>query len=249
MDGQSRWTHPMSSMSPVTDRQPTAITPVMSRYDFNGPDGLAKARRHFFWRDHAFLRVAFSNAHWIGPEVVRTNQPSPKQLEAWADRGIKTVINLRGRRDEGYYWLEKAACERLGLTLIDAPLDSRDVPPPDRVHRARELFRTIEYPVLMHCKSGADRVGLMAVFYRHFHLGEPIGEAIRELSKKYLHHREGDSGILDFFLEKYLREVEPTGIRFIDWIDSPDYDPKAIRAEFKASFWGRMLPDRLFRRE
>ena len=39
--------------------------------------------------------------------------------------------------------------------------------------RARELFRTIEYPVLIHCKSGADRAGMMAVLYRHFHLGEP----------------------------------------------------------------------------
>ena len=163
----------------------------LSRFDLSTPGGRLKAYLDYLWNDHAYLRLGFQNAHWIGPDMVRTNQPWPFQLKWWARRGIKTVINLRGGFDGSFYALEKDACERLGLTLIDAPLDSRDPPQKDRVHRARELFRTIEYPVLIHCKSGADRAGMMAVFYRHFHLGEPISVAIEQLSKKYLHHREG----------------------------------------------------------
>jgi uncharacterized protein (TIGR01244 family) len=221
----------------------------MARYDLSNPGGRFKARWDYVWKDHAFLRRWFSNAHWLGPDLVRTNQPSPRQLAYWKSRGIKTVINLRGARDEAWYALEKDACERLGLTLIDAPLDSRDPPQKDRVHRARALFQTIEYPVLIHCKSGADRAGMMAVFYRHFHLGEPISVAIGQLSKKYLHHREGLTGVLDFTLEKYLREAEPKGIGFIDWIDSDAYDTKAIRAEFKAGWWGTLLTERLLKRE
>ncbi len=221
----------------------------MGRYDLSTASGRRRAGWDYFCKDHAFLRLKFSNAHWIGPDLVRTNQPSPRQLKAWAERGIRTVINLRGARDEAYHALEVEACARLGLTLIDAPLDSRDVPTPDRVHRARELFRTIQYPALIHCKSGADRAGLMAVLYRHFHLGEPISVAIQELSKKFLHHREGLTGVLDFFLEKYIREVEPTGVSFIDWVDGSDYDPKALRAEFKASWWGTLLTERLLKRE
>ncbi len=222
---------------------------LMSRYDLSTAAGRFRAHWDYVWGDHAFLRRWFRNAHWLGPDLVRTNQPSPRQLADWKARGIRTVINLRGARDEAYYALEKDACERLGLTLIDAPLDSRDPPTPDRVHRARELFRTIEYPALIHCKSGADRAGMMAVFYRHFHLGEPISEAIKQLDKKYLHHREGLTGVLDFTLEKYLIEVEPTGVGFLEWIDSPAYDPKAIRQEFKAQWWGTLLTEKLLRRE
>ena len=221
----------------------------MSRYDLSTPGGRFKARWDYVWKDHAFLRRWFMNAHWLGPDLVRTNQPSPRQLEGWATRGIKTVINLRGERDEGYYWLEKAACERLGLTLIDAPLDSRDPPGKDRVRRARELFRSIEYPVLIHCKSGADRAGLMAVFYRHFHLGEPISKAMSELSKKYLHSREGLTGVLDHFLETYVNEVEPTGVGFMEWVESDAYDPQAMRREFRAHWWGTLLTEKLLRRE
>ena len=221
----------------------------MARFDLTTLMGRFKAHWDYLWKDHAFLRVGFSNAHWLGPDLVRTNQPSPRQLADWKARGIKTVINLRGVRDEAYYALEKDACERLGLTLIDAPLDSRDPPQTDRIHRARLLFRTIEYPVLIHCKSGADRAGMMAVFYRHFHLGEPMSLAIKQLDKKYLHSREGLTGVLDFTLETYLREVEPTGVSFLEWVDSPDYDPKAIRARFKAQWWGTLLTEKLLRRE
>ncbi|WP_312219067.1 fused DSP-PTPase phosphatase/NAD kinase-like protein [Brevundimonas sp.] len=221
----------------------------MGRYDLTTPFGRFKARWSYFWKDHAFLRTAFTNAHWLGPDLVRTNQPSPRQLAWWKRQGIKTVVNLRGQRDEAYYWLEKDACERLGLTLIDAPLDSRDPPGKDRVRRAKALFQTMEYPALTHCKSGADRAGMMAVFYRHFHLGEPISAAMSELSKRTLHSREGLTGVLDYTLEKYVAEVEPTGVSFEDWVESDAYDPKAIRAEFKAGWWGKLVVDRLLRRE
>lgn len=221
----------------------------MARYDLTTPWGRFKTRLSYMFKDHAFLRRWFMNAHWVSDELARANQPSPRQLALWKRRGVRTVINLRGARDEAYYWLEKDACARLGLTLIDAPLDSRDAPGPDRVRRARDLFETVEYPALIHCKSGADRAGLMAVLYRHFRQGEPIDQARRELSKTYLHHREGLTGVLDYTLEKYLDEIAPTGQSFLEWVESPDYDPKAIRAEFKANWWGTLLTEKLLRRE
>jgi hypothetical protein len=89
----------------------------------------------------------------------------------------------------------------------------------------------------------------MAVFYRHFHLGEPISEAMGELSKKYLHSREGLTGVLDHFLETYVREVEPTGIGFMEWVESDAYDPQAMRKAFRANWWGTLLTEKLLRRE
>jgi Protein tyrosine/serine phosphatase len=221
----------------------------MSTYDLTTRRGRFKAHWDYVWKDHAFLRHWFQNAHWLGPDLVRTNQPSPRQLAEWKARGIRTVINLRGRPEEVYYALEQDACARLGLTLIDAPLDSRDAPTPERVRRAKTLFETIEYPALIHCKSGADRAGLMAVFYRYFHLGEPMSQAKAQLDSRYLHHRKGATGVLDYTLEKYIGEAEPQGIGFLEWVESDAYDPKAIRAEFKSGWWGRLLTDRLLRRE
>lgn len=201
------------------------------------------------WNDHAYLRLGFSNAHWISDELVRTNQPWPFQLKAWAENGIRTVINLRGGFDASFRALEVEACRRLGLELVDFVVASRDVPTRTQVLGARDLFGRVRYPALMHCKSGADRAGLMAVFYKHFRQGQSIREAIAQLSPRFLHVRAGLTGVLDYVFERYLAEGEPAGLTFVQWVESPAYDPAAIKADFKAAWWGTVLTDKLMRRE
>jgi protein tyrosine/serine phosphatase len=202
----------------------------------------------FLWGDHAYLRLSFTNAHWIGDKMVRTNQPWPFQLKWWQQQGVKTVINLRGGKGS-FYYLEKDACARLGLEMVNFGLSSRDIPSGDRILEAKNLFETLNYPALMHCKSGADRAGIMAVLYRHFHLGHPIAEAKSELSWRTLHAKAGQTGILDYIFDYYNDKVEPQGISFTQWVTSADYDPEALRAGFKASWWGTLLTDKILRRE
>lgn len=222
---------------------------MSKRFDLSTGWGRFKAYWHSIWGDHAFLRVGFSNAHWIGPDMVRAAQPWPFQLRWWKRDGIRTIINLRGGFDTGFYVLERDACERLGLKMVDFTITSREVPRRETVLGARDLFASIEYPALMHCKSGADRAGIMSVFYRHFHLGHPIREAVRELGLRTLHVKQGKTGVLDYVFERYLAEAEPKGIGFVDWVQSDAYDRAKIKADFKASWWGSLLTDRLLRRE
>ena len=203
----------------------------------------------YLWKDHAYLRLGFSNAHWISDELVRTNQPWPFQLKAWAAAGIRTIINLRGGRHTSFRALEVEACARLGLELVDFTVASRDVPTRDQVLGARRLFETVRYPALMHCKSGADRAGVMGVLYKHFRCGQAIREARSQLSPRYLHVRAGLTGVLDYVFERYLAEAEPAGVSFVDWVDSPAYDPVALKADFRAGWWGTLLTERLMRRE
>ena len=221
----------------------------MASYDLSTLAGRARAYWDFMWGDHAFLRLGFSNAHWIGPDLIRANQPWPFQLKWWARRGLKTVINLRGGFDSAFYALEKDACERYGLRMVDATMYSREIPSRERMMYAQELFQTIEYPALMHCKSGADRAGIMSVLYRHFHLGEPIREAVKELGFRTLHVRQGKTGVLDYMFERYLTEAEPQGIAFMDWVMSDAYDPVGMKKDFQAAWWGTLVSDRLLRRE
>src|SRR5690606_33013120 len=98
---------------------------AMGRFDLTTPFGRFKAHWSYFWADHALLRTAFTNAYCLAPDLVRTEQHWTRQLALWKRQGIKAVVNLRDQRAEAYYWLEKDACDRLGLTRFDAPLDSR----------------------------------------------------------------------------------------------------------------------------
>ncbi|MGH7017162.1 MAG: fused DSP-PTPase phosphatase/NAD kinase-like protein [Caulobacteraceae bacterium] len=221
----------------------------MTDFDLSTPGGRLRTTLDYLWNDHAYLRLGFTNAHWISPELARANQPWPFQLARWRRAGVKTVINLRGGLDASFYALERAACERLGLLQIDFTVTSREAPTRAQVEGARDLFETIRYPAMMHCKSGADRAGLMAVLYRHFRQGAPMREAIAELSPRYLHVRAGLTGILDFVFERYLGDVEPKGLSFLEWVQSEAYDPVALKAEFRARWWGTLLTERLLRRQ
>ncbi len=222
----------------------------MTSFDLTTPAGRRRAILDHLWKDHAYLRLAFSNAHWISEELVRTNQPWPFQLKWWRDQGIRTVINLRGGGYmTGAYVLEREACEKLGLTLVDFSVASRDAPQAFKVRAAKEMFETIQYPALMHCKSGADRAGLMSVLYAHFQLGLPLREAMKELSLRTLHVRQGKTGVLDYMFKRYLDEGEPAGLSLLDWLESPAYDHDALRRDFDAGFWGSLLTEGLLRRE
>jgi protein tyrosine/serine phosphatase len=221
----------------------------LADFDLTTPKGRTAAYLDYLWKDHAYLRLGFSNAHWISDELVRTNQPWPHQLAEWKKRGIKTVINLRGGFDASFHALEKDACERLGLKMVDFTITSREVPSRARVHGAKELFETIEYPALMHCKSGADRAGIMSVFYMHFRKGLPIRQALDQLHIRYLHVKQGKTGVLDYTFERYLSEGEPKGQSFLEWVDSDAYDEAGIKADFRAQMWGRLLTEGILKRE
>jgi len=221
----------------------------LAGFDLTTPRGRLSARLDYLWKDHAYLRLGFSNAHWISDELVRTNQPWPFQLDAWAARGVRTIINLRGGFGASFYALERIACEKAGLTLVDFTVSSREAPSRDQVLGARRLFETVEYPALMHCKSGADRAGLMAVLYMHFRRARTIREALDQLSPRYLHVRAGLTGVLDYTFDRYLAEAEPAGMSFVEWIESSAYDPVALKADFRANWWGTLLADRFLRRE
>ena len=221
----------------------------MADFDLSTPGGRLSTTLNYLWNDHAYLRLGFSNAHWISDELVRTNQPWPFQLAEWKRRGVKTIINLRGGFDASFHALEKDACQRLGLTMVDFTITSREVPSRARVHGAKELFETIEYPALMHCKSGADRAGIMSVFYMHFRQGKTIREALEQLSLKYLHIKQGKTGVLDYTFERYLADGEPKGLSFLEWVESDGYDAAQIKADFRAGMLGKLISDKLLRRE
>jgi len=198
--------------------------------------------------DHGVLRLFYVNRHRLGDRAWRSAQPAPRHIRALRRKGLRTVINLRGERLCGSYWLEQAMCERKGIALINFQIRSRAAPTREEIKAARDLFERIEYPMLMHCKSGADRVGLMSALYRFFQEGVPVAEAKRELSLRYGHFRQADTGVLDRFFEKYLEDNARQPMPFLEWVDTV-YDPVELKRSFRASGWARRLVDQVLKRE
>ena len=218
-------------------------------YDLTDPTDRKRAWSDYLWKDHGVLRLRFHNMHEVGGGLWRANQPSPDRLEWLAAQGFKTILNIRGTQPGVcYYDLEREACERHGLAMHDMPFGSREAPYVDRIQRAAKIFESIEYPALVHCKSGADRAGLISVLFALIHLNLPYEQAIEHLSLKYLHVKAGKTGVLDYFFETYRVYNDSNPIGFMEWVETV-YDREAVQANFMSSWWGNLLTERLLRRE
>jgi protein tyrosine/serine phosphatase len=198
--------------------------------------------------DHLVFRLFFTNRHKVADGVWRAAQPLPHQIAAIARMGIRTVVNLRGASDLATYAYEREACRRAGVKLVDFSVKSRRAPSVAELRGARDLFGSVEYPILMHCKSGADRAGLMSVLYRHVHEGVPMDVAIRHLSLRYGHVAQANTGIIDYFFARYIADNARQPIAFFHWVETV-YDRDELQRSFKSSGWANRVVDGLLRRE
>jgi protein tyrosine phosphatase (PTP) superfamily phosphohydrolase (DUF442 family) len=165
-----------------------------------------------------------ANVHTIIPErVYRSAQLSPKELERIVRRhDIRTVINLRGYCAPQEWYLDEArATHHLNICLEDIGLSAGRFPSTRELRRLLEVLDHTEYPVLLHCKQGADRTGLISAFVMLLQTNATLEEAKWQLSPRYGHIAIGRPGNLDRFFELYG-----------DWLrrEGKEHAPAQLRA-------------------
>lgn len=217
--------------------------------DISSTSGRVRAWFDMHLVDHGAIRAIYNNLYDLGGGMFRSSQPSPAQIRRYVEKfGLKSIINLRGEHGYGSYALEKEACEQLGVALHSAKLYSRTPPEVEEVHAMDALFKSIEYPALLHCKSGADRAGLGAALYRILHLGHRVEDAMSELSWKYGHFKRAKTGVLDFFLASYVARNAQSPIGFLEWVNT-EYNREAIETRFHEEGWASLIVDKVLHRE
>lgn len=217
-------------------------------FRLDSPAARRKTALNSWLVDHHLLRALWHARERLSDEMWRANQPGPRELRWAKAQGVRTIVNLRGFRDCGSYVREADACARLGLTLVDFPIRSRGAPHAHVVLGAARMFEEIAYPALMHCKSGADRVGFMSVLYLHLRKRTPVREAMAQLSWRRLHFKSSRTGVLDYFFERYLAETADAPAPLTEWVRTR-YDEEALGRSFTPAPLMGFVVDRLLRRE
>ncbi len=220
----------------------------MFKGDLASPKGRAAAWIDSIFVDHAVFRTLWDNLDEVIPgRLWRTNHPTPGRLARLRQRlQLKTLINLRGHRQCGSDALSREAAGKLGLIHIDMAFESRGAPHRDRILRFAEIYRTLQTPALMHCKSGADRAGLASALAIIFE-GGTAADARKQLHWRYGHFSRSKTGILDAFFVHYERVAEGR-LPFLDWVRD-EYDETALREGFRAHGLSSFINDRILVRE
>lgn len=158
----------------------------------------------------SFIRVG-DNFHAITPGVAyRSGQLEPERLAQYvAEYNIRSVISLRGMHP-GRPWYDKevAACRELGIEFQDAGLSLRELPTEVQLERLTNLFKWVKKPVLIHCKSGADRTGLATAMWMVAMEGKPPSEARKAFSLRYGHVWFGRGGSLQHSFDEWALQWE-----------------------------------------
>lgn len=164
------------------------------------------------------------NFYEIDPhKFYRSAQLTPKELEATVKQyGIKTVISLRGLPQPIFGGeSEVALLDRLGVAFQKYDLSTDYYPKKADLVSIVEAFKTAPKPILIHCRTGADRTGMISALYQIEEMGFQKSKALKQLSFKYWH----------------VRQFHPAMTSFVNlyqgakWV-SESYDPCKLDREF-----------------
>ena len=172
------------------------------------------------------------NFHWVLPgEAARAAQ-------AWAGglgpflkrRGIRAIINLRGRNDDLSWWRnETRIAEAGGIAHLDAMMDSRKLPTRAMLVRLVECFDAAPRPFMLKCSGGQDRTSFAAALYLVHRGGWPaMTEAKAQFARfPYFHLPKTNQRWLARFLDFAIEDSG--GAPVARWI-AERYEPETLKA-------------------
>jgi uncharacterized protein (TIGR01244 family) len=98
-------------------------------------------------------------------DVLIAAQPTTEDLDAWAARGVTTVVNLRSRAETAELAFDSAAeAAARGLAYSEIPMGGADGVSPDIVDQLAEILENAEGPVVIHCRTGSRAAHAYAAY-------------------------------------------------------------------------------------
>ncbi|MBL0370447.1 dual specificity protein phosphatase family protein [Rhizobium sp. KVB221] len=134
------------------------------------------------------IQMTGNFAEVLPDQLYRSAQPSADDIARYAERyGIKTVVNLRGASDAKWYRQEVAATQKAGIKLIDFGMSASRPLTSKQTDQLIALLKDAPKPILIHCKSGSDRTGLVSIIYLQRLAGVDEETAEGQLSIRFGH--------------------------------------------------------------
>ncbi len=151
-----------------------------------------------------------NNIHQVGtaPNIYRSAQLDSNELSKLIrDKDIDIVLNLRGEfKGADWYEAEKATCTKLGVQHIDVGLSMTEAPSKKNLLKILEILKESKekkQDLLIHCRAGSDRTGLISSIARISLYGESTDEAMLKGLNLVYGHLPDPGSVLELILREY----------------------------------------------
>lgn len=145
----------------------------------------------------------------------RSAQLNEREFKDAVDKyHIKTVLSLRGPPTQTiWYKEEEKVLADLGVHFEYLGMKDEYYPTQDQMRHILSVLKEGPFPILIHCRNGSDRTGLVSAIYKKYFMNSSDAEAKAELSFKYWHVPYFKPAMNQFF----------TKIRSLNWLEN-DYN-------------------------
>jgi tyrosine-protein phosphatase SIW14 len=142
------------------------------------------------------------NFQKVDEHVYRGAQPTNGGFKDLAERGIKTVVDLREIGEHSQADEQKAVTD-LGMLYVSIPMQGMTTPKDKQIAAVLALLNdATSGPVFVHCKRGADRTGTVIALYRMVHDGWDSKRALSE-AKAY------GMSVFQRAMQHYISDYKP----------------------------------------
>src|SRR5262249_3168141 len=117
---------------------------------------------------YALYLIGTHNFHVVSAgKIYRSNQMDHSAFGRLVrEYGIKTIVNLRGANlCAPWYRSETNVSQRLGVMHLDFALSATSEVTDQQIDQILTALNCAPKPVLIHCRCGADRAGLISALY------------------------------------------------------------------------------------
>ncbi|MBL8794030.1 MAG: tyrosine-protein phosphatase, partial [Planctomycetia bacterium] len=147
-------------------------------------------------------------------QVYRCAQLTEAELEQAIRRhGIRTVINLRGMGVGCDWYLDESrATARCDASQEDVNFSAGRLPPTSELRLLLRALDHGEYPILVHCRQGVDRTGLVSALVLLLYTDATLDDARQELRLCYGHVPLGRTVRMHGFFDLYEDWLKQQGV-------------------------------------
>jgi len=141
------------------------------------------------------------NFYQVDSGLYRCAQPNKQAFSELSEMGIATIVNLR------YFETDKRKSQKTDLQLVHIKMRASKCKDKEII-AVLQLIKNRQGALVIHCKHGADRTGLITALYRIVFQGWDKESAIAELEQGGYNFHPIFSNI-----PQYIRELDVERVR------------------------------------